>query len=296
MSLPEKHPTHRDLQTPSIHQTETAAKWRPARWVLHLAMPVVIAGAVLCASTGSTVLAKSGAQADSTGLPAIDPGAMEALDKMGVYLRTLKSFQVRAEVSTDDVLDDGQTIQFSSKVDLVAERPNRMRVEVTDDDGHRFFFFDGKNFTIFGQVVNYYATVPAPPTLARLADDLSSKYGIELPLYDLFEWGNNDANIKKIKAADDIGPSAVDGVTCEQYAFRQEGVDWQIWIQLGEFPLPRKLVIRTLTDDAKPQHSELLTWNLAPSFSENAFTFDPPPDARRITIAEVAAASAGKSK
>ncbi len=294
MNLPEKHPNRHVLQDPSIHQTATLAKYRSTRGILHLALPFVILGAVLCNPIESPVLAKSGVQADSTGLPAIDPGAMEALDKMGAYLRTLKSFQVRADVTTDDVLDDGQTIQFSSKVDLVAARPNRMRTEVTDDDGHRFFFFDGKNFTIFGQVVNYYATVPAPPTLAELADDLNNKYGIELPLVDLFDWGTNDANIKKIKAADDIGPSAVDGVTCEQYAFRQEGVDWQIWIQLGEFPLPRKLVIRTLTDDAKPQHSEILTWNLAPSFSENAFTFDPPADARRITIAQVSAAAGKK--
>jgi hypothetical protein len=259
-------------------------------------MLFVIAGAVLCSGVDSPVLARSGYQAGSTGQPAIDPVAMEALDKMGVYLRTLKSFQVRADVTTDDVLDDGQTIQFSSKVDLVAARPNRMRTEVTDDEGHRFFYFDGKNFTIYGQVVNYYATVPAPPTLAQLAGDLNDKYGIELPLYDLFEWGTNDANVKRIKAADDIGPSAVDGVTCEQYAFRQEGIDWQIWIQLGEFPLPRKLVIRTLSDDAKPQHSEILTWNLAPSFSDNAFTFDPPPDARRIIIAEVNAAATAKNK
>jgi hypothetical protein len=226
MNLFEKYPTHHDLQNPSIHQTETAAKWMSARGILDLTLAFVIAGGVLCISIESPVLAKSGHQADSMGASAIDPGAMEALDKMGVYLRTLKSFEVRAEVTTDNVLDDGQTIQFSSKVDLVAARPNRMRVEVTDDEGHRFFFFDGKNFTIFGQVVNYYATVPAPPTLAQLADDLNDKYGIELPLYDLFEWGTNDANIKKIKAADDIGPSAVDGVTCEQYAFRQEGVDW----------------------------------------------------------------------
>jgi hypothetical protein len=228
MNLPEKHPTHHDLQTSSIHQTETAARWRSARRTLHLALPFVIAGAVLCTANESTVLAKSGYQADSKGASAIDPDAMEALNKMGVYLRTLTSFQVLADVTTDNVLDDGQTIQFSSKVDLVAARPNRMRIEVTDDDGHRFFFFDGKNFTIFGQVVNYYATVPAPPTLAQLAGDLNDKYGIEMPLYDLFEWGNNDANIKKITAADDIGPSVVDGVTCEQYAFRQEGVDWQV--------------------------------------------------------------------
>jgi hypothetical protein len=205
---------------------------------------------------------------------------------MGDYLRTLNAFQIIANVSTDRVLDDGQTIQFNAKVDIVTARPNRLRVEVTDDDGHRFFFFDGKNFTIFGQIANFYATVPAPATIAKLADDLGDKYGIELPLLDLFQWGTNDVNVKKIKAAVDIGPSTVDGITCEQYAFRQAGVDWQIWIELGQFPLPLKLAIRTLTDDAKPQYTENLRWNLAPSFSENAFTFDPPTGALRIAIAQ----------
>jgi len=296
MNLPETLPTHLDLQTPSIHQNESTEKRRSAKGILRLAVPVVIAGAVLCTPIASPVLAKSGHQAEEKKTSAVDPDAMDALNKMGAYLRTLKSFQVTADVATDNVLDDGQTIQFSSKVDVVAARPNRMRIEVTDDAGHRFFFFDGKNFTIFGQIVNYYATVPAPPTIAELADDLSDKYDIELPLVDLFQWGTNDANIKKIKAALDIGPSAVEGVTCEQYAFRQEGVDWQIWIELGESPLPRKLVIRTLTDDAKPQHREVLSWNLAPSFSENAFTFDPPANAHRITIAEVNAQATEKNK
>jgi hypothetical protein len=287
MNLSEKPPANPHLQ-PTPRRTS-------AKTILRLALPVVIAGAILCTATGSPVLAKSASQTASKP-SAIDPDAMAALDKMGAYLRTLKSFQVTADTTTDDVLDDGQAIQFSSKVDLVAARPNRMRVEVNDDEGHRFFFYDGKNFTIFGQVVNYYATVPAPATLAELASNLNDKYDIELPLFDLFQWGTNDATIKKITAADDIGPSAVGGVTCEQYAFRQEGVDWQIWIQLGEFPIPRKLVIRTLTDDAKPQHTEVLTWNLAPSFSENAFTFDPPPDAKRIPIAEIQSQAGNKNK
>jgi hypothetical protein len=295
MNLPERLPTHFDFQTPFIHQNDSMEKWGAAKLIQRLALPVVIAGAVLCTPIASPVLAQSGHQAAKE-TSAIDPDAMDALNKMGTYLRTLKSFQVTGDVATDNVLDDGQTIQFSSKVDIVAARPNRMRIEVTDDEGHRFFFFDGKNFTIFGQIVNYYATVPAPPTIAELADNLSDKYDIELPLVDLFQWGTNDANIKKIKAALDVGPSAVEGVTCEQYAFRQEGVDWQIWIELGEFPLPRKLVIRTLTDDAKPQHREVLSWNLAPSFSENAFTFDPPADAHRITIAEVNAQATKKNQ
>jgi hypothetical protein len=293
MNAPEKRLTQPDLERSLTNQTEL--QWLYARRTPGYSVLVVMVLAIFCSPLASPVLAKGAHQVDSKDASPIDPEAMDALKKMGVYLRTLKSFQVNADITTDDVLEDGQTIQFSSKVNLVAERPNRMRVEVTDDDGHRFFFFDGANFTIYGQVVKFYATVPAPPTIAKLADDLSDKYGIELPLVDLFQWGTNDTDIKKITAGEDIGPSAVDGVTCEQYAFRQKGIDWQIWIQLGEFPLPRKLVIRTLDDDAKPQHSEILSWNLAPSFSDNAFTFDPPADVHRISLAEIKAQSTDKN-
>ena len=295
MKSSEKVSRDLDLQGRSNRQNELTAKWWSPKGVLRFALPILITGAVLYVPIGSTALRNNGQQTESK-TPALDPGAMEALNKMGAYLRTLKSFQVRADVSTDDVLEDGQTIQSNSKVDIVAARPNRLRIEVDADDGHRFFFFDGKNFTIFGQLVNYYATIPAPPTIAQLTEDLSNKYGIELPLLDLFEWGTNDTTIKRIKGAMDVGPSTIDGITCEQYAFHQDNVDWQIWIQLGDFPLPRKLIIRTLTDDAKPQHSEMLYWNLAPSFSDDAFTFEPPADARRITLADLEAQSKKENK
>lgn len=132
-----------------------------SRSVLRFAAAVAIAGAILCIPAASPVLAKTAHQADSKADSAIDPDAMAALDKMGAYLRTLKSFQVRADVATDRVLDDGQTIQFSSKVDIVIARPNRMRVEVTDDDGHRFFFFDGKNSPSTDR--SSASTLPFPP-------------------------------------------------------------------------------------------------------------------------------------
>jgi hypothetical protein len=259
--------------------------------IVRLALLIAGVGITLASSIESRVLARAQGAADAKQAPAIEPAAIEGLNKMGVYLRSLKSFQVQADITSDDVLDDGQIIQSSKKVDIVAAKPNRLRVEVVGEDEHRFYFFDGRNFTIFGRLVNYYATAPAPPTIAELVDQVEAKYGIELPLLDLFYWGTNDEVTKRLKGGIDAGPREVDGVTCEQYVFHQEQIDWQVWIQLGEFPLPRKLVIRTLTDYARPQYSEKLTWNLAPSFSEDAFTFDPPPDAHRIPIAEVRAAT-----
>jgi hypothetical protein len=279
MNLHEKSSTSLDLQ----HRDK--ARGISAKGILRFAVLSVIVGFILCNPAASPVLAKSAHQADAAA-PAIDPAAMEALKKMGAYLRSLKSFEVEGDVTNDDVLQDGQIVQNASKVKLLAAKPNRLRAEVISDEKQRLFLYDGKNFTVFGRLVNYYATVPAPPTIPELFSAIDEKYGIALPLIDLFKWGTDESDINEITSATDIGPTTIEGVTCEQYAFRQEGIDWQIWIQLGDYPLPLKFVIRTLSDEARPQHSDTLTWNLAPSFNDEAFVFDPPPDAQRILLAE----------
>ena len=218
---------------------------------------------------------------------AIDKDAMAALDKMGAYLRTLKVFQIRATTSRETVLDDGQKIALDGVVDLLVQRPGRLWAEISSDAQHRLFFFDGKTFTIFARRMNYYATVPAPATLAELSERLANRYGIEVPLADLFYWGTEKSGASDVKSAMDVGPSQVEGVTCEHYAFRQEGLDWQVWIQNGDYPLPRKLLVTTTDDEARPQYTSVLTWNLAPSFNDAAFTFVAPSDAHKIVLAEL---------
>lgn len=286
MNLPEIPPTNLELPTPDINECKSRTRWRSTRGLLLFAVGPTIIGIALCTTAGSPVLAKSAHQDTPAAAPAIDPDAMEALNKMGAYLRSLKSFQVEGDVTNDDVLQDGQIVQNASKVSLLAAKPNRLRAEINSDEKQRLFLYDGKNFTVFGRLVNYYATVPAPPTIRELFTAIDEKYGITLPLIDLFKWGTDEDAIKEITSAIDLGPTSINGVTCEQYAFRQEGLDWQIWIQLGDYPLPLKFVIRTLADEARPQHSDTLTWNLAPSFNDASFVFDPPPDAKRILLAE----------
>src|SRR5277367_2603820 len=269
-------------QQSSVNDRKTT--WFSAKAMVPLAILIAIIGTILYMPVGSHVLAKSAPQADAKDASSIDPDAIDAVKKMAAYLHTLKSYQIIDDVTQDDVLEDGLIVQSTSKVDYLLARPDRMRVEVTSDERHRLYLYDGKNFTVWARLVNYYATVPAPPTIGELFEKVTDKYDIELPLYDLYNWGTKDEDINKIKTAIDIGPSTVGGVTCEHYAFHQEGVDWQLWIQLGQFPLPRRLVITTLTDEARPQHSMTLTWNLAPSFNNEAFTFDPPPDAKRVLL------------
>lgn len=224
--------------------------------------------------------------ANTTKSDLIEPDAMEALNRMGVYLRSLKDFQVQAEITTEDVLTDGQKLQYSHTTTVLAHMPNQLRWETEGEQKSQIFFYDGKSFTFYARHMGYYATVPAPPTIAQLIDAVSEKYDLDIPLRDLFVWGSPRAKTVEITAADDFSQSDVGGVTCEHYIFRQPGLDWQVWIQLGDHPLPRKLVLTTTTDEARPQHTSVLTWNLAPSYNADSFVFDPPEDAHKIVFAE----------
>jgi hypothetical protein len=224
--------------------------------------------------------------------PAKNPAAMAALQSMGAYLRTLKTFQVEAVTTGEDVLEDGLKTQYDGKVNILAQFPGKLRADVANERVDRMYLYDGKTFTLFAKRLNYYATVPAPPTIGQLAQKLDDDYGIGVPLSDLFRWGTPAWSTDEITGAVDLGPSVVEGTTCQHYAFRQDDIDWQLWIQKGENALPRKLVITTKTDEARPQTSAVYTWNLAPSFNEATFTLDPPAGAGKVVLAEIKAAAA----
>jgi hypothetical protein len=62
-------------------------------------------------------------------------------------------------------------------------------------------------------------------------------------------------------------------------------VDWQLWVQQGETPLPRKLVITTKQEEGQPQYVSNMNWNLSPKINNKLFSFVPPKDAHKIDFA-----------
>ena len=257
-------------------------------WALLAALAVTSAGNL---DAAEPALASPGAVAapvvaDSAAAAVKDPAAMAALVQMGAYLRAIKAFQVSSEAVKEDVLDDGQKVSSSSRVEMLVARPNRARIQVSSDDQQRLYLYDGKTATVWAGLQGFYATVPAPGTLLELVNMFNNKYDIEVPLQDLFFWGTDKSDPGAITSAIDMGSATMGGVTCEHYVFRQPGLDWQLWVQLGDHPLPRKLVITTTDNDARPQFSSVITWNLAPSYNEEAFKFEPPADAKKIALAE----------
>jgi hypothetical protein len=237
------------------------------------------------AAQPATTPAATTPAAPSTAAVQRDPAAIAALEQMGAYLRTLTTFQIDADITNEEVLDTGQSIQYTAAVDLVAQRPNRLRVNLDSTRKRRQYFYDGSTLTIWAPRQAFYAQIVAPPTIQQLIAQASDRLDLAIPFADMFELGQNAELTNRITSAMVIGSEAVDDQVCTHYAFRQARVDWEIWIREGEQPLPCRYRIVSLEDDARPAYEVSLTWNMTPTIGPNTFTFVPPEGADRIPIA-----------
>ena len=215
---------------------------------------------------------------------AVNPAALQALKDLGAHLQTLKRFQVTSNVTGERVLTDGQKLQHTASATLFVVRPDKIRVRMVSARSDRELVYDGKTVTLYTPAQKSYSTIAFSGNLGQLVGALQTKFGVEVPLSDLFVWGTPDAPVDSIDSAMNAGQDLVDGEPCDHYAYRQGPLDWQIWVSTGSNPLPRKVVITNRTDDARPQSLSMITWNLKPTFKDSSFSFVPP---KGVTKAEI---------
>ena len=219
---------------------------------------------------------------------AIDPLALQAGARMGAYLRSLQAFEVNSSAVLEEVVDDNgkkSTNQVSAAYKV--RRPDAFVIDVTAPKKARRFFYDGRAFTVFAPKVGYFATISAPPTIDETVKVIYEQYGVILPLADLFYWGTDAQPTDRVTSAKRLGQETIGGVDTDHYAFAGPGMSWEVWIQRGDAPLPRRMRITTVDDPARPTYTADLTWKTATSFPADTFTFKPATDARPIAMARV---------
>ena len=218
---------------------------------------------------------------------AVDPASIQALKDMGTFLLTLKRFEVSTELTGEYVLADGQKVQHTATADLDVVRPNRIRALMKSARSERELVYDGKTVSLYTPTQKYYATVEFDGTIGDLINRLEERYGMQLPMEDLFRFGTPEAPLDKLESAMNAGQDFIGGDLCDHYAFRQGKIDWQIWITTGSKPLPRKVVITNRADEARPQSVHIIDWNLKPTFKDAVFKFTPPKGSSKIEIIPV---------
>jgi hypothetical protein len=220
----------------------------------------------------------------------VEPDAVAALKKMSGFLTSLNTAQIESNGSLDVVTEDGQRIQMDGVTKYKLRKPGFV-IDYASDLKKRRFFYDGKTFTEYSPSTGFYATVPAPPNNRDTLAMIYKQYGVALPLEDLFRWSDpKGARDEALKSAYQVGTATIDGVRTDHYAFREADSDWEVWIQQGDQPLPRKLVIVDKSDAARPTFVARLDWKVNPPLTDNDFTFAPDANAKRVELASYKAA------
>ena len=211
-----------------------------------------------------------------------DPAAMAALNRMGTALRQHMTIGVHVDITTEDVLRNGQKLQFGGTGDILASRPDKLKMRLIVGQGERQVYYDGHNLTLYSPQQNVYAVFGAPPTIRQTLEVAANEYGLEIPLADMFFWGDDKDLEARVLSAFPVGKEVIGGQICDHFAVRQEMVDWQIWIRETDDALPCKLVITNTLDPAMPQYTAVYTWVVAPTVDPAAFTFKAPAEANKI--------------
>ncbi|WP_245471442.1 DUF2092 domain-containing protein [Bradyrhizobium genosp. SA-3] len=234
----------------------------------------MLLGTILTASV--TLVSQASAQVD----------AEKLLKAMTDYVVSQKAISVTYDSDIEVVTSQLQKIQFTSSGQVQLSRPDQLRATRTGGYRDVEIVFDGKMLTVNNKDSKDYAQIEAPGTAEELIDVLREKHGVVAPGADLLLSNFFNVMTLDVVEAAVIGKGVIDGVECDHLAFRNMETDWQIWIESGARPIPRKYVITSKGIAQAPQYTlRIRDWKA--DVAADAFAFKPDPAAKKIAIGEL---------
>src|ERR1035437_9068365 len=214
-----------------------------------------------------------------------DQDATKILKAITDYVASKKVISATYDSDIEVITNNLQKIQFASSGQLLLSRPDKARVRRIGGYVDAELVFDGKTLSVLGKNLNAYAQTDATGSIDQLVARLRDEFGVPIPGADLLLSGAYDEMMKDVLDAKHIGRGVIDGVECDHLAFRNDDVDWQIWIQLGSRPIPRKYVITNKAVTGAPQYTlRIKEWKTDVQVPADAFAFKPPADAKKVDI------------
>ena len=218
----------------------------------------------------------------------VDPAADKILKSMSTYLGGLPAFTVSGDVDSEVIDLSGQKLQFSSSVAIAAKRPGNLYVSRQGAIADMEIIFNGKTLTLNGKGLNVYKQIGSPGTIDDAFDTMQVEIGLDAPGADLLYADPYIGLSSGVVSSTYLGTDFVNGVECHNLAFRQEKTDWQLWVQVGDAPVPMKYIITTKWVTGAPQYSvRFRDWNTKPQIEANRFEFSAPEGARKLETIDV---------
>ena len=202
---------------------------------------------------------------------------------MAEFLAKTPRFAVEVEETFTEVNDGEPKIELTNVRRAAVERPNHVAADATGDTLNRAAWYDGRSVTVLDKDHNVYATIEGAATIDATLDKLEDDYGVVLPFADLFYSDPYAVLTEDVTYGRYLGLHLAAGALCHHLVFAQQTIEWQIWIDAGDEPLPRKFVITYVQEPGEPQYTAVVRrWALNPTLPEGLFTFEAPEGATKI--------------
>jgi hypothetical protein len=215
--------------------------------------------------------------------PIIEQYALDRLKQMSVTLTSAKAFTYHSNSFIEQQAVTGQFLTLFADADVALQRPNKLRVNVSGDVGNIQIYFDGEKASVFDLQKNLHAVSGPLTTIDEMLNFVMVKAQINFPSADLMHSDPFAVMTKNLTHAIVVGPSMVNGVPCEHFAYMEPGVNWEIWIEKGKDALPLRLAMTYKQVPNFPRFQvEFSDWNLNPNLSADTFVFKIPANSKQI--------------
>jgi hypothetical protein len=239
--------------------------------ILALALPLILTAPVAAGESGVS----------------IDPKADQILKQMSDYLGNLRQFTFKSTNTIDLVVKNGQKITLFSSSKSTVRRPDGLKTERLGKQNKLQLFFDGQTATLFDPNGNHFAQREFTGDLYEVLDYLRDYLEIEMPAADLVYPNVYKGLMETAESGTYVGAVELDGVLCHHLAFRAEDVDWQLWVEAGDRPVPRRYAMFSKWITGSPQFAVLFQeWELPSTVPDSMFHFKVPESAKRVVFEE----------
>ena len=253
-----------------------------ARWIALLLSPTL---ALVGGGAGRVAAQTQTPVVPAHEAPSLEPAAMDTLKRMSDLLKNAKSFTFTYRSAHEQVAQTGQMVDFIhlSRVTLV--RPNRLRIEVAGDIRNSVLTYDGKIVTFLDPTQKFYSQLDAPGSIDETLTLLMDKFQTSFPVAGVMFADPYEKMKDGLKTAIDLGVTKVDGVDCRHLLFGEDETDWQVWVEAGKQPLPRRLsIVYKNTPGAPRVLAAFSDWKINPAVPAARFAFVKPSGATKVEI------------
>jgi hypothetical protein len=190
--------------------------------------------------------------------PNIDPQASEILQNMSYFLGSKSEYTFKADAMFDVLISGERKIQYSAQETVFIQKPDKFTIEYVTDIGGYKIWYTGGQATILSLPTNDFSLTPLPGSINQALKKLLEEYSFAPALSEFLFINTYRAMTENVISGAYFGTSKVFGTKCNHLAFVQDNIDWQVWIDAGRRPVPRKLVITYKNLPGSPQFIAIL--------------------------------------